>query len=146
MNKNRRSLLASGSILILILLILIGITYTGSHKEQQSQEQELKAIEASAAYSIMDKDWSVNYHVKKKRIYVENIIPKFSFQGSVNKKTNDLDGYIAVFVNGKWKMNVNQSIFILKNMNQGKHKITLQLKKKDGSDYGLNKNIYVHIR
>jgi hypothetical protein len=34
----------------------------------------------------------------------------------------------------------------LKNMSQGKHKITLQLKKKDGSNYGIKKNIYVHIR
>jgi hypothetical protein len=143
MNKKKVMLLAAGLIMI-VSLVTFGFNYTDTAKQNESDNN--KAIEASSVYPLMEKDWAINYRVKKQRIYVENIIPRFSFQGNAPEGMNRLDGYIAVFINGKWTMNANKSIFILKNMSQGKHKITLQLKKKDGSDYGIKKNIYVHIR
>lgn len=138
--RNRR--IYAGGLLVIIVLTLF--TITKFHEE--TSDPKPKAVEVSASYPIMDKDWAVNYHVKKQRIYFENIISRFSFQGGLTKTPGNKDGYIAVFVNNKWKMNANQSMFILKNMNPGKHKITLQLKKKDGSDYGLKKNIVVQVR
>ncbi|ANX12159.1 hypothetical protein ABE41_009080 [Fictibacillus arsenicus] len=143
MNKKKAMLLAAGFIMI-VSLVTFGFNYTDTAKQNESDNN--KAIEASSVYPLMEKDWAINYRVKKQRIYVENIIPRFSFQGNASEGMNRLDGYIAVFINGKWTMNANKSIFILKNMSQGKHKITLQLKKTDGSDYGIKKNIYVHIR
>jgi hypothetical protein len=143
MNKRKAILLAAGFVFI-VTIISLGFNYTDSAKQNESNN--IEAIEASSVYPLMEKDWAINYRVKKQRIYVENIIPRFSFQGNASEGMNRLEGYIAVFINGKWTMNANKSIFILKNMNQGKHKITLQLKKKDGSDYGIKKNIYVHIR
>ncbi|MBH0155758.1 hypothetical protein IHV10_05220 [Fictibacillus sp. 5RED26] len=138
--RNRR--IYAGGLLVIIVLTLFTITKF----HEGTSESKPKAVEVSASYPIMDKDWAVNYHVKKQRIYFENIISRFSFQGGLTKTPGNKDGYIAVFVNNKWKMNANQSMFILKNMNPGKHKITLQLKKKDGSDYGLKKNIVVQVR
>jgi hypothetical protein len=143
MNKRKAMLLAAGFVFI-VTIVSLGFNYTDSAKQNESNN--IEAIEASSVYPLMEKDWAINYRVKKQRIYVENIIPRFSFQGNASEGMNRLEGYIAVFINGKWTMNANKSIFILKNMNQGKHKITLQLKKKDGSDYGIKKNIYVHIR
>jgi len=141
--RNRR--IYTGSLLVVIVFTLFMITklYEGF---SETKLQESKAVEVSASYPIMDKDWAVNYHVKKQHIYFENIISRFSFQGGLKKTPGNKDGYIAVFVNNKWKMNANQSMFILKNMNPGKHRITLQLKKKDGSDYGIKKNIVVQVR
>lgn len=143
MNKKKAMLAAAGFIFI-VSLVILGFNYTDSAKQNESDK--IQAIEASSVYPLMEKDWAINYRVKKQRIYVENIIPRFSFQENAPEGMNRLDGYIAVFINGKWTMNANKSIFILKNMSQGKHKITLQLKKKNGSDYGIKKNIYVHIR
>jgi hypothetical protein len=143
MNKRKAMLLAAGFVFI-VTIVSLGFNYTDSAKQNESNN--IEAIEASSVYPLMEKDWAINYRVKKQRIYVENIIPRFSFQGNASEGMNRLEGYIAVFINGKWTMNANKSIFILKNMNQGKHKITLQLKKKDGSNYGIKKNIYVHIR
>jgi hypothetical protein len=143
MNKRKAMLLAAGFVFI-VTIVSLGFNYTDSAKQNESNN--IEAIEASSVYPLMEKDWAINYRVKKQRIYVENIIPRFSFQGNASEGMNRLEGYIAVFINGKWTMNANKSIFILKNMSQGKHKITLQLKKKDGSDYGIKKNIYVHIR
>jgi hypothetical protein len=143
MNKRKAMLLAAGFVFI-VSIVILGFNYTDSVKQNESNN--IEAIEASSVYPLMEKDWAINYRVKKQRIYVENIIPRFSFQGNASEGMNRLEGYIAVFINGKWTMNANKSIFILKNMNQGKHKITLQLKKKDGSNYGIKKNIYVHIR
>lgn len=143
MNKKKAMLLAAGFIFI-VSLVILGFNVRDSAKQNESDN--MQAIEASSVYPLMEKDWAINYHVKKQRIYVENIIPRFSFHGNSSGGMNQLAGYMAVFVDGKWIMNANKSIFILKNMSQGKHRITLQLKKKDGSDYGIKKNIYVHIR
>jgi hypothetical protein len=144
MSKKKKMLLSAGFI-FLFSLFIIGVTYTGSSINQSKSDEHIQAIEASTVYPVLEKDWAVNYRVKKQRIYIENIIPKFSFQGNSVDGMNVQNGYIAVFINGKWTMNANSSIFILKNISHGKHKITLQLKKKDGSDYGIKKNIYVHI-
>ncbi|MED1862731.1 hypothetical protein P4V41_04640 [Fictibacillus nanhaiensis] len=144
MKKRNRRIYAGGLLVLTVLtLFMISKYYEGI---SESKLQEPSALEVSASYPLMDKDWAVNYHVKKQRIYFENIITRFSFQGGLTKTPGTKDGYIAVFVNNKWKMNANQSMFILKNMNPGKHKITLQLKKKDGSNYGLKKNIVVQVR
>lgn len=143
MNK-RKAMLLAASFIFIVSIVILGFNYRDSAKQNESNN--IEAIEASSVYPLMEKDWAINYRVKKQRIYVENIISRFSFQGNASEGMNRLEGYIAVFINGKWTMNAHKSIFILKNINQGKHKITLQLKKKDGSDYGIKKNIYVHIR
>jgi hypothetical protein len=132
----------SGSIAAIVfgLLILSIADYTNNHKMVPSREN--KAIEASSSFPLMDSDWSVKYRVKKQGIYFENVITRFSFQ----QQPGQNNGYIAVFIDGKWKMNVHHSIFILKQVSAGKHKVTLQLKKKNGSDYGLKKNIVVTVR
>lgn len=143
MNKRKSMLLAAGFI-FMVSIVILGFNFRDSAK--QNELDNIEAVEASGVYPLMEKDWAINYRVKKQRIYVENIIPRFSFQGNASEGMNRLNGYMAVFVDGKWRMNANKSIFILKNMSVGKHTITLQLKKKDGSDYGIKKNIYVHIR
>ncbi|ANC76745.1 hypothetical protein ABE65_008015 [Fictibacillus phosphorivorans] len=143
MKRNRR--IYSGALLVIIVLTLFTLTKL-YERSSETKLQDSQVLEVSASYPLMDKDWAVNYHVKKQKIYFENIISRFSFQGGLTKAPGNKDGYIAVFVNNKWKMNANQSMFILKNMNPGKHRITLQLKKKDGSDYGLKKNIIVQVR
>lgn len=145
MNKKKRMIYAAAGLLVVLVISLFTMTIETKGKRDAQVNQSETALEASS-YPLMEKDWAVNYHVKKHRIFIENIIPRFSFQGSLTKTPGNKDGYIAVFVNGKWRMNANQSMFILEKMNQGKQKITLQLKKKDGTDYGIKKNIVVHIR
>jgi hypothetical protein len=117
---------------------LVNVPNTEYHGQQ--------AIVTSGLSPITERDWTVKYHVKKQKIYIENFIPGFSFQGSVSRLPNHMDGYIAVFINGKWKMNAHQSIFIVRNLTRGKHELTLQLKRKDGTDYGIKKNVFVVIR
>ncbi|MBY6036217.1 hypothetical protein KUV80_06115 [Fictibacillus nanhaiensis] len=145
MDKKKRVLLVAG--LFIVLCVSIVTTAMDSPLTKKNEHNEnITAIEAASPYPLMEKDWSVNYKVKKQKIYIENIIPRFSFQGNTANFPNQLDGYIAVFMNGKWKLNANQSIFILKDVSPGKHLITLHLKKKDGSDYGMKKNIYVQVK
>lgn len=144
MDKKKKRVIIIG--LLAVLSVFIMKVSFDKQSPLHADPVKNKAIEASSIYPLLEKDWSVKYHVKKQRIYFENIIPRFSFQGSVSQLPNHMDGYIAVFMNGKWIMNANQSIFILKNISKGKHEITLQLKRRDGSDYGIKKNIFVHVR
>lgn len=143
MNK-RKAMILAASFIFIVSIIILGFNSRDSVKQNEFDNNQ--AVEASSVYPLMEKDWAINYRVKKQHIYVENIIPRFTFQENTSEGMNRMNGYMAVFVDGKWAMNANKSIFILKNMSVGKHKITLQLKKKDGSDYGIKKNIYVHIR
>ncbi|WNB90516.1 hypothetical protein [Bacillus sp. NEB1478] len=123
------------------------IKFSNNQLQQQNDSIENReTIEATASYPLSGRDWAVKYRVKKKGIYFENVISRFSFQGSDSNLPSNMDGYIAVFIDGKWKMNVHKSIFIIKQLPQGKHEVSLRLKKKDGTDYGLKKDIYVHVR
>ncbi|MDR7072123.1 hypothetical protein [Fictibacillus barbaricus] len=141
-NKNRRLLVIFLSAAVCAVLLINNFNnHNLLQKGGFAEKQE--SVEASS-YPLTDRDWSVKYHVKNKGIYFENVITRFSFQGS-DSKLASRDGFIAVFIDGKWKMNVHQSIFIIKQMPQGKHEVSLRLKKKDGTDYGLKKNIYVHV-
>jgi len=145
MNKKNKSVILV-FLITFLAVVALNKTYEKLNSKESGEKSKVQAIEASAVYPLMDKDWAVNYRVNKQRIYIENIIPRFTFQGANSNPSKQLNGYIAVFINGKWTMNANQAMFITKKLHNGKHKITLQLKKKDGSDYGLKKNIVVRIR
>jgi hypothetical protein len=132
-------------IMMISSVLVYSLMLDHTPKNPVSDKEQL-AIEASSVYPLMDRDWTVKYHVKKQKVYIENFIPRFSFHGSVSQLPDQQDGYIAVFVNGRWKMNAHQSIFIIKNLNRGKNEITLKLKKKNGSNYGINKRLSVHVR
>jgi hypothetical protein len=140
----------SRNIVIVFLVTFLAVValnrmYEKHNTNNTENQRNIPSLEA-AAYPLMDKDWEVNYRVNKQRIYFENIIPRFTFQGAISPTPDSQNGYIAVFINGKWTMNANQSMFITKKLNKGKHNISLQLKKKDGSDYGLKKNIVIRVR
>jgi hypothetical protein len=143
-NKNKRLLVVFFSAAVCVVLLIN--KFNNHHLAQKDGFAEKYESVEAASYPLTDRDWSVKYRVKNKGIYFENVITRFSFQGSDSKLTSNKNGYIAVFIDGKWKMNVHQSIFIVKQMPQGKHEVSLRLKKKDGTDYGLKKNIYVHVR
>jgi hypothetical protein len=138
-------MLIVGLCAVLFVLILNKVVDHSIIQKNGSADKS-EALEVSSTYPLTDNDWSVKYRIKNNGIYFENVIPRFSFQGSDSKLSAQEDGYIAVFIDGKWKMNVHQSIFIVKKISQGKHEISLHLKRKDGTDYGINKKIFVHVR
>lgn len=89
-------------------------------------------------------DVTINHKIKGKDVYIECIIPNFSFQKE-NAETNQERGNVHVFLNDKKFKEVNQAAFILKNLPSGNHKITLKFMDSNGT-YRYSKSFYVHIQ
>lgn len=84
-------------------------------------------------------DVKINYKIKGKDVYIECIIPDFSFQKAKSQ------GNVHVFLNDKKYKEVNQAAFILKDLPDGDHKITLKFLGENGA-YRYTKSFHVHIR
>lgn len=89
-------------------------------------------------------DVKINYKIKGKDVYIECIIPNFSFQNEHDEENLER-GNVHVFLNNKKYKEVNQAAFILKNLPSGNHKITLKFLNDDGT-HRFSKSFYVHIQ
>lgn len=89
-------------------------------------------------------DVKINHKIKGKDVYIECIIPNFSFRKE-HEEANQERGNVHVFLNDKKYKEVNQAAFILKNLPSGNHKITLKFLDDNGT-YRYSKSFYVHIQ
>lgn len=85
-------------------------------------------------------DVKINHIIKGRDVYIECIIPDFSFQTENRQRGN-----VQVFLNDKKFKEVNQAAFILKDLPTGNQKITLKFVDDDGS-YRYTKSFYVQIQ
>ncbi|WP_051291178.1 hypothetical protein [Fictibacillus gelatini] len=124
--------------IILALFTVLSIT------ECNQQHDMVKGQEVAIVHKQIK--WTVNYSVKGNKVYVDCFIPGFSFIGSNPNDPDYEDGHIAVKVDGKFKQNVYQSAFVLEELPKGVHVLTLELKRKNGSSYGVSKELQILIK
>ncbi|MFZ3588066.1 hypothetical protein ACOI1C_02075 [Bacillus sp. DJP31] len=102
-----------------------------------------ESIVASA--SINENNVTVRHHVKGNDVYVEVIVPSFTFTSS-NKKINvDGEGYLKLFLNGKQVDEIHQAAFIVKGLPTGKHNLKVELVHNDATSYGIAQEMSVII-
>lgn len=99
--------------------------------------------ERATSYASVS-DVTINHKIKGKDVYIECIIPNFSFHND-NQNVNVRRGNVHVFLNDKKYKEVNQAAFILKNLPTGNHKITLKFMDENGT-YRYSKSFYVDIK
>ncbi|MDQ0482766.1 hypothetical protein [Guptibacillus hwajinpoensis] len=119
-------------VLIVLLMILCCVPVVGF---SESLEEEITA----KADPVL-----VNHRIKNKDLFVECVIPNFSFDQNNDKK--DYHGYIDVFLDGKKQKSVKQAAFIVHNLPEGKHIIRLDIMRKDGGRYLSLEEFQVEIK
>ncbi|SDG94023.1 hypothetical protein SAMN05192534_10181 [Alteribacillus persepolensis] len=78
---------------------------------------------------IQTDDWTLQYKLKGKNLYIECVIPDFSLA----KKEKGGDGYVLVEMNGQAAAEMHQAAFIMKGLPPGKHSITIRPVPYDGT-------------
>ena len=100
-------------------------------KEFASHHNE--AIQASGLVMSAGKNLLVKHQVKGNDVYVECIVKGASFRNDGTK--------LILYIDGKKTKEVNNAAFILKGLNQGSHKIKLDLIIKDINTASCNRRI-----
>ena len=94
---------------------------------------------------INQNEVKISHIVKGNNVYIECIVPGFSFL-SKNEKSEDVTtGNLHVYIDGKKVNEVNQSAFIIKGPSIGQHEVMLKFVKTDDSVYYETESFTVHI-
>ncbi len=86
----------------------------------------------------------VNHRTKGSDVYVECLIPNFTFDEENQDK--EYHGYIDVYLDGKKHLSVQKAAFIVQNLPEGKHTIRLDIMRGDGGRFLSLKEIEVEIK
>ncbi|THE14357.1 hypothetical protein E1I69_03530 [Bacillus timonensis] len=86
----------------------------------------------------------VEHHVRGNDVYLECIIPNFTFKQSGGQK-RDGEGHLNVIVDGKRIEKVSTAAFIIKGLSKGEHTLTIQVVHNDLTKYPLEHKIHVQI-
>jgi hypothetical protein len=98
-----------------------------------------------AAVSASERTLTVHHTVKSNNVYIECLVPNFSFKNPKERKLKDGEGYIKVFVNGTHVTDIHQAAFIVRGLPVGNHKIKLEIVHNENKSYGLSEEFTVEI-
>lgn len=87
----------------------------------------------------------INYKVKGRDVFVECIIPGFTFNTNERNRAIKGEGHIHVYLNGKKFQDVHQAAFVLKDLPIGKHEIMLKFVQNNNKPYNYTKSFLVSI-
>lgn len=87
--------------------------------------------------------FNVKHFIKGNDVYVECMILNFSFRNT--EKRSNQTGKMLVYVNGKKKQEISSAAFIIKDLNPGNHRITLQIINGKGQMTSLKKEFVITI-
>jgi hypothetical protein len=110
---------------------------------EESMSDLGKAVEASAV--VTQSNVTVRHQVKGKDVYVEVIIPGFTFSSPDQKKNIKGHGYVKLYLNGKQIDKIHQAAFIVKGLPTGKHNLKIELVNNDSSSYGVEEELPITI-
>lgn len=119
----------------LLLTVSVMLTFSSISVDEKFQIDNAAQTNLSAI--------KINHTVKGRDVFVECIVPGFSFKDNVERIEGE--GHIHVYLNGKKIKDVNRAAFILKDLPKGKHKITLKFVYNDNTPYRYSKSFPVHI-
>lgn len=86
----------------------------------------------------------LNHRVKGANVFIECLIPNFSFDES--NQTKEYHGYLDVYLDGEKYQTVERAAFVLRNLPEGKHSIRLDIMREDGGRYLSLKEMNVEIK
>ncbi|WP_077211409.1 hypothetical protein [Bacillus dakarensis] len=118
-----------------LLLNLFMLLLTACHKDLPEPEAKSKVIPMVSVETSQDvpvvgrednQSFSVQHHVKNQNVFVECMIPNFSFREHHKNK-----GKMVLYVDGEKKEEIKTAAFIIKGLTPGTHKIKLSVFKSD---------------
>ncbi|MGG1688339.1 hypothetical protein [Pseudalkalibacillus sp. NRS-1564] len=86
----------------------------------------------------------VNHRVKDHNVFIECLIPNFSFDKENTEK--EYHGHLNVYLDGVKHQTVERAAFVIRNLPEGKHTIRLDIMREDGGRYLSLKEMKVEIK
>lgn len=92
----------------------------------------------------IERNIQVEHHVRGNDVYLECIIPNFTFKQSGGQK-KDGEGHLNVTIDGKRTEKISTAAFIMKGLSKGGHTIKIQVVHNDLTKYPLEHSIQIQI-
>lgn len=105
-------------------------------------------VEATISENVannLERTLHVNHHVRGNDVYLECMIPNFTFKQSGGHKTEG-EGHLNVIVDGQRTEKISTAAFIIKGLTKGEHTLKIQVVHNDLTNYNLDHTIHVHIK
>ncbi|WP_099353557.1 hypothetical protein [Fredinandcohnia onubensis] len=105
-------------------------------------------VEATITENVannLERTLHVNHHVRGNDVYLECIIPNFTFKQSGGHK-NEGEGHLNVLVDGRRTEKISTAAFIIKGLTKGEHTLKIQVVHNDLTNYNLDHTIHVQIK
>jgi hypothetical protein len=102
-----------------------------------------EAVEVSTV--VNESNVTVRHHVKGKDVYVEVVVPGFTFSSPNQKKNVNGQGYLKLYLNGEQIDEIHQAAFIVKGLPTGKHTLKIELVHNDSTSYGIKEDMSITI-
>ena len=137
---------------MMIIISLVTLVLGGCKEDQQKPESEgvsgvevIEVLSTNTTSENKDISMTIHHSVKGEDIYLECIItPNFEFKekGDIKKQG---EGKVVVYLNNKKWGSFAKGAFILKDVPEGKHNLTVKLLHNDLTEYGIEQTIKVEI-
>ncbi|MCC3357594.1 hypothetical protein [Bacillus sp. REN16] len=92
----------------------------------------------------MERTIQVEHHVRGNNVYLECVIPNFTFKQSGGLK-QDGEGHLNVIIDGTRTEKVSTAAFIIHGLSSGEHTLKIQVVHNDFTKYPLEHTINVQI-
>lgn len=127
--------------------ILMSISLIACQKDLPEPETKSRIVSAAQlpndVVSMQRESFQVKSFVKGNNVYIECRISNFSFR-EYNKKGNR-SGKMIVYVDGKKYNQYSSAAFIVKDLNRGNHRISLQIVDSKGHKTSMKKEMVISI-
>ncbi|MEH7222437.1 hypothetical protein V7112_01390 [Bacillus sp. JJ1566] len=92
----------------------------------------------------IERTLQVVHHVRGNDVYLECIIPNFTFKQSGGLKKEG-EGHLNIMIDGKKTEKISTAAFIIKGLSRGEHTLKIQVVHNDLTTYPLEHTIHIHI-
>ena len=108
-------------------------------------ENPVEATKTENVANNLERTLHVNHHVRGNDVYLECMIPNFTFKESGGHK-NEGEGHLNVIVDGQRTEKISTAAFIIKGLTKGEHTLKIKVVHNDLTNYNLDHTIHVQIK
>ncbi|RSL29592.1 hypothetical protein D7Z54_30325 [Salibacterium salarium] len=102
---------------VMFLVLAVFSMEKESIAADNAEKIEVRTIPVADVQESENKDWTLQYKIKKGDLYVECIVPDFS----LSKDEKSGHGFLLVKMNGQKAAEMGQAAFMMKNLPSGTH-------------------------
>ena len=129
------------------LLLLIGVAACVEALLYMNQNPSHTSAPAAELQAQQAPAMDVDYTIKQDDLHLKLAVRNFSFSlENMGKENKPGEGHVHLYLDGKKVAKIFEPTFVLKDIPEGKHEVTVELARNDHESYGVKKQFQIEIK